>query len=134
MVISGSRPSASFGRKSGSQRVTVSSSPDRAPFELRERGYGDDWLRQRGKAEDRVFAHRSAGLAIHEARRGLIGDLAVARDQYDCPDYAPTGQCPINGGVDAGAKIAIHKRGDQTGILQTKNRLIPYSPPELKDA
>jgi hypothetical protein len=66
-----------------------------------------DCLRQGPKAEDRVLAYWSAGLAIGVAGRASIDDIAVAEHDDDSADDAALG----NGALDHLVHAPVHVVG-----------------------
>nr|KGD14486.1 beta-lactamase domain protein [Burkholderia pseudomallei] len=59
-----------------------------------------DQLRYRREPEQRVLAHRHAGLAIGEPRRAPVSELAAARDEHDRADQAPLRERGVDRRVD----------------------------------
>ena len=94
--MSGALPSRSFGRKSGSQRVTTSSRVEGPALEEGKGRRGDDRLGEGCEAENGVERHCDSGFPIEETGgNAKVGSARPAYD-HDRPDDAPFGDGAID--------------------------------------
>jgi hypothetical protein len=83
-----------------------------AEFDHSHRGGGDDRLGDGSEAEDVVFLHRAAGLAVRLAIGLEVGDLALPHYGDHSADDALVVEGGGDGGVDALGEICHGEQGE----------------------